>query len=159
LNISKNQQLMRFLPLIILLIMLGGVSLIFLVMYNSGAIVMTDKQTSSPVINQTTKEKPTWVWDEEKFGKLRVLDIGRNDCVACVKMHQIMLEMKDEYQGKVIFEIVNMEEYPNIQREFNISSIPTIVVLDGMGRELYRKEGVWYKTEIREFFANLGIKP
>lgn len=147
-------------PIIFLLVIVVGIVVAFAVLKDSGAIVSKPSTENAKKESQKIPEDKTlWKWDETKLGKIRVLDIGRDDCVACVKMHEIMQEMRNEFKDTVSFEIVDLAKYPELEKQFDISSIPTIVVLDGMGRELYRKEGVWYKTEIREFFAKLGLKP
>ncbi|HOI24534.1 MAG TPA: thioredoxin family protein [Caldisericia bacterium] len=146
-------------PILFLLVIVAGISIAINVLSKSGAVVNKSAQKTETKVKQEPVEEPSWKWDVEKLGKIRVLDIGRDDCVSCAQMNEIMLEMKKEFRDSVSFEIVDLAEFPQLESQYNISAVPTILVMDGLGRELYRKEGVWYKTEIREFFAKLGLEP
>lgn len=146
-------------PILFLLVIVAGISIAINVLSKSGAVVNKSAQKTETKVKQEPVEEPSWKWDVEKLGKIRVLDIGRDDCVSCAQMNEIMLEMKKEFRDSVSFEIIDLAEFPQLESQYNISAVPTILVMDGLGRELYRKEGVWYKTEIREFFAKLGLEP
>ncbi len=162
---KKKKKIQKWMPLIVLAVMILGLAGIFLLLSKSGTLIVQQPPLPPPTervpAHQTRAkaEENQWKWDESKLGKLWVLDIGRDDCVECVAMHEITRELKNEYKDQVIFSILNLEEYPDVERQFRITSIPTIVVADGMGRELHRKEGLWPKREIQEFLAQLGIKP
>lgn len=146
-------------PILFLVVIVAGIAIAISVLNKSGAVVNKSSQKVETTEKKELVDEPAWKWDVEKLGKIRVLDIGRDDCVSCAQMNEIMLEMKNEFKDSVSFEIVDLAEFPKIESQYKISAVPTIVVLDGMGRELHRKEGVWYKTEIREFFAKLGLEP
>ncbi len=150
----------KYFPLLLLFFVIIILGSIFYFFSKSGAFIVNKNENKSASIQKTSEnDKQEWTWDEARHGKLRVLDIGQKDCVSCVKMHQITEEMDEEYRGKISFSIIDIDEYPHVIEQFGINTVPTVVVVDGMGRVLYRKEDVWYKTEIREFFARLGIRP
>jgi thiol-disulfide isomerase/thioredoxin len=156
---KKKIDLSIICPILFLLVIVAGISIAINVLSKSGAVVNKSAQKTETKVKQKPVEEPSWKWDVEKLGKIRVLDIGRDDCVSCAQMNEIMLEMKKEFRDSVSFEIIDLAEFPQLESQYNISAVPTILVMDGLGRELYRKEGVWYKTEIREFFAKLGLEP
>jgi thiol-disulfide isomerase/thioredoxin len=146
-------------PILFLLVIVVGIAVAIFVLNKSGAVVNKSAQKAETTEKKEVVDEPAWKWDVEKLGKIRVLDIGRDDCVSCVQMNAIMQEMKNEFKDSVSFEIVDLAEFPQLESQYDISAVPTILVMDGLGRELYRKEGVWYKTEIREFFAKIGLEP
>ncbi len=162
---QKKKKIQKWMPFIVLAVMILGLTGVFLFLSKTGALIVQEPSPPPPTERvpahqaRTRAEEQEWKWDEAKLGKLWILDIGRNDCVECVAMHEITRELKNEYKDQVIFNILDLEEYPDVEKQLGITTIPTIIVRDGMGRELHRKEGLWPRREIKEFLAQLGIKP
>ncbi len=65
-------------------------------------------------------------------------------CVPCVEMQQIFDELKPEYEGKVRFIEVDVNDRANINllQEYKLQYIPTSYIHDGQGNISYHNVGV-----------------
>jgi thioredoxin 1 len=67
----------------------------------------------------------------EKFTKEGTvfIDFFAEWCMPCVMMGPVMEDLSEEFEGKVKFAKVNIEDNPEIASKFNIHSIPNFVLL------------------------------
>ncbi len=93
----------------------------------------------------------------EKEGLPRLIDFG-SDCPTCASMIPILIEIKEQYKGKLIVEMVDVYQNPERTSLYNIMAIPTQVFLDKDGIEVYRNIGLYSVTEIRNKLKELGIE-
>jgi len=49
-------------------------------------------------------------------------------CMPCLKIAPIVEELSGEYQGKMKFGKMNVEENPNTPQKYGIRSIPTLLI-------------------------------
>ena len=91
-------------------------------------------------------------------GLPRLVDLGSTTCIPCKEMAPILEELKAEYKGKVDVEFINVNENTAAADEYKINVIPTQVFLDKDGKEVFRHEGFFPKTDILAQFAKMGIK-
>lgn len=87
-----------------------------------------------------------------------LLDLGSTTCIPCQQMMPILDEVAKEYTGKVNVRFINVYEEPSEVDKYKISVIPTQILLDASGKEVYRHEGVWPKEEIIAKFKEIGVK-
>lgn len=77
----------------------------------------------------------------EKIGKEpMVLEIGSSSCKTCVDMKKIIDDLKSRNTTLPIH-IIDVYDDMNAFRHFNIQMIPTQVVLNAKGEEVYRHIG------------------
>jgi thioredoxin 2 len=76
-----------------------------------------------------------------------VLDLGVPWCPPCRMMAPIIDELAAQMAGRVRFAKLNVDENPAPAARFNVSSIPTLLVLKA-GREIDRIVGIQPETEI-----------
>jgi thioredoxin 2 len=76
-----------------------------------------------------------------------LLDLWAPWCGPCRMMGPVLDQLAAEMGGRVRFAKLNMDENPRTAARFNVSSIPTLLVLKG-GREVDRLVGVRPKTQI-----------
>ena len=55
---------------------------------------------------------------EKKLPTLRSLSTPT--CPACLQMAKVLDEINDKYAGKLVAEKVNVEEHPEMAREYNV---------------------------------------
>ena len=77
----------------------------------------------------------------EKIGhESMVLEIGSSSCKACIDMKKIIDDLKSK-DANLPIHIIDVYDDMNAFRHFNIQMIPTQVVLNAKGEEVYRHIG------------------
>ena len=91
-------------------------------------------------------------------GKPTLAEFGRGTCVPCKEMKPILENLAVEYQGKLNVSIVSVDTFRDLTNYYGIMAIPTQIVFDSNGKELFRHVGFWPKDEIIAQLGKLGIK-
>ena len=60
-----------------------------------------------------------------------LVDFYADWCGPCKMMAPIVEKMADEYEGKAIIGKLNTDENMNISKQYNIMSIPTLILFKG----------------------------
>ena len=60
--------------------------------------------------------------------KLTVVDFWAEWCGPCRAIAPVFERLSDQYQGKLRFARMNIDEYPNAARTLGIQAIPTLIV-------------------------------
>jgi thioredoxin 1 len=88
------------------------------------------------------------------------IEIGAAKCIPCKAMQPIMKAVEEEYKGqvKVVFHDVWTAKGRTDAEKYNIRIIPTQVFLDKNGKEYFRHEGYFPKTEVVKVIKMQGVK-
>jgi thioredoxin 1 len=86
-----------------------------------------------------------------------LVDLGKGTCIPCKKMKPILDELKIEYEGKAIVEIIDLRYDRGAAMRYGIRLIPTQIFFDAEGNEVYRHEGFMDKESIKMKFAEMGV--
>jgi thioredoxin 1 len=78
-----------------------------------------------------------------KAFKITFLEFGATRCISCRKMELVMKEVKEKYPESVNVRFYNvlLPENQQFMKLFGIAAIPTQVLLDPVGKEIYRHTG------------------
>lgn len=76
-----------------------------------------------------------------------LVDFWATWCGPCKMIAPIVKEIADEYDGKILVGKVNVDEEPNLTMQYNVSSIPTLMVFKN-GQLVNRAVGYREKDEI-----------
>ena len=68
-------------------------------------------------------------------------------CGPCKMIAPIVKEIADEYDGKILVGKVNLDEEPDLTMQYNVSSIPTLMVFKN-GQLVNKAVGYREKDEI-----------
>ena len=93
-----------------------------------------------------------------KISLPKLLDFGRGKCIPCKKMAPILQELSEEYKGRVIIKIIEIDQDRGLTEANNIRLIPTQIFFDSKNQEAFRHEGFMYKEEIKKVFEKMGVK-
>jgi thioredoxin 1 len=86
------------------------------------------------------------------------LDFGRGVCIPCKKMAPILKDLSEEYKGRVIIKIIEIDQERELTEANNIRLIPTQIFFDSKNKEFLRHEGFMDKEQIKKVFEKMGIK-
>ncbi len=87
-----------------------------------------------------------------------LVDLGRNTCIPCKMMAPILEELKKEYEGRVIVEVIDLREDREAARKYRIRVIPTQILFDANGNEVWRHEGYIPKEKLEAKLAEVVVK-
>ena len=76
-----------------------------------------------------------------------LVDFWATWCGPCNMIAPIVKEIADEYDGKILVGKVNVDEEPDLTMQYNVSSIPTLMVFKN-GQLVNRAVGYREKDEI-----------
>lgn len=76
-----------------------------------------------------------------------LVDFWATWCGPCKMIAPIVKEIADEYDGKILVGKVNVDEEPDLTMQYNVSSIPTLMVFKN-GQLVNKALGYREKDEI-----------
>ncbi len=72
-------------------------------------------------------------------------------------MAQVLGDLQSKYAGQFSVEYYNIETDENKFKRYNVSLVPTIIILGPSGGQLYRHEGGLSKEEMVSTLKSLNI--
>ncbi len=92
---------------------------------------------------------------EKKLPTLKSLSTPT--CPACLQMAKVLDEINEKYAGKLAAEKVNVEEHPEMAREYKVRYVPTLLFLDAEGKVVQQEVGYRSLDEVLEIFKKAGV--
>lgn len=90
--------------------------------------------------------------------KWTVIEFGGPTCVPCVRMQPLLAELQQTYGHRAQFFNFYVTEHLPEARAHQIMVMPTQVIFDPQGREVFRHVGFWPKDVFMAALAKLGLK-
>jgi thioredoxin 1 len=72
-------------------------------------------------------------------------------------MAPVVEELKQELQGKLKVEFVDVGQNPAYAEKYNVMAIPTQILFDASGKQIGHHEGAMTKAETMAFLHKLGL--
>jgi thioredoxin 1 len=88
----------------------------------------------------------------------RLVDLGADKCIPCKMMAPVLKELKKEYAGRMEVQFIDVWKAPEAGKAYHINLIPTQIFFDAAGKELFRHEGFFSKTDILTKWKELGVE-
>ncbi len=79
-----------------------------------------------------------------------LVDLGATTCIPCKMMVPILKELKAEYQGRAEVIFIDIWKESDQAKHFKVSAIPTQVIYDRNGKEIFRHVGFVEKKVLAE---------
>jgi thioredoxin 1 len=73
-------------------------------------------------------------------------------------MTPILQELSEEYKGRVIIKIIEIDGEKELTRINRIRLIPTQIFFDSKNNEVFRHEGFMDKEAIKKMFQQMGVQ-
>lgn len=87
----------------------------------------------------------------------RLVDVGAGTCIPCKMMMPVLAELKAQYAGRLRVEYHDIRDEPDAVQKYRVMVIPTQVLYDASGKELFRHEGFFAKEDILAKWKELGV--
>jgi thioredoxin 1 len=87
-----------------------------------------------------------------------IVEFGGPTCVPCVRMQPILADLQQHYGRRAQFFDFYVTEHLKEARAHQIMVMPTQVIFDPQGREVFRHVGFWPKDVFMAALAKLGLK-
>ena len=68
-------------------------------------------------------------WNDVAAQDAAVVDFNATWCGPCKMMAPVLEELSGEYEGKVAFYAIDVDENPDLAEKFSVMSIPNLVLL------------------------------
>ena len=101
------------------------------------------------------QENEAQAQDAKSDKKLVVLDFFATWCGPCKAMAPAMEQMEKKYAGKIEFRKIDVDQEPELAQQYNITGVPTIVVLSADGKILDSTVGLQTVDELDKMFSAL----
>lgn len=85
------------------------------------------------------------------------VNLGADRCVPCRKMIPVRKAIAEDYAGQIEVSFIDVWKDRSAGEKYKPRIIPTQILLDAQGKELFRHEGYWPKEAIVAKFQELGI--
>ena len=108
--------------------------------------------TFSSAQDNTLRATPyKYVKDSIGKGKPHFLELGSDSCNSCQIMGRSLYRFKQNNPTYNI-EFINVKEQREAAYEFKIRMIPTQIIFDAQGKEVYRHIGLLTDKQLQELF-------
>lgn len=116
----------------------------------------TDTTVEAPSADENVAESASAEEATSQKDLPKLLEIGAGKCVDCKKMAPIIEGLKSEYEGRVVVESIDVMKVPTAQREYKLRLIPTQILYDKTGKEVWRHEGFIPREDLVATMTDLG---
>lgn len=91
--------------------------------------------------------------------QVTLVDLGSKSCIPCTMMAPILTELKKEYQGRAEVIFLDVHQRTEVAQPFKVRAIPTQIVYDRQGKEVFRHVGFLDKKAMQaEIDRYLALK-
>jgi len=98
--------------------------------------------TEVPALNDSTLKQAL------SLKKYKMIEFGGRHCIPCKKMQPVLLELSQSHGDSVAVANVYVQKELKLGRQFKVHLIPTQIIFDKEGKEIFRHTGFWDKLKI-----------
>ena len=88
----------------------------------------------------------------------RLLELGSMRCMACLEMAKVLDALRASQGPRLQVDFIDVFEQSEAADRYEISLIPTQILYDGAGKEIFRHTGYFSHDDILAKFRELGVK-
>lgn len=101
--------------------------------------------------------RKTLVTDHPASDRPVLLELGSNSCASCKAMHAVLDEFERKYRNEIVVTRIDVFQDKSAMEKFALRAIPTQVIQDLTGRELFRHEGFISLTDLESQALRLDV--
>jgi thioredoxin 1 len=117
-------------------------------------ILLSCGQKSNSEVDNKKNQQTTI---SNKTVKLSFVEIGSDKCIPCKQMQPILKSLKTKYAGQLNVQFFDIYKNKVDIQKFKVVLIPTQIILDADGKEIFRHQGFFPESEIDTFLKNKGL--
>ena len=87
----------------------------------------------------------------------RLVEVGSSRCMACIEMAKVLDALRASQGARLRVDFVDVFEQPQAHESYKVSLIPTQILYDAAGREIFRHTGYFSHDDILAKFRDLGV--
>jgi len=88
----------------------------------------------------------------------KLIDVGADKCVPCIKMAPILEELKKDFSGRMDVEFIDAWKHRDRAQAYRVRMIPTQIFFSPEGKEIYRHTGFIAREDILKKWQELGYE-
>ncbi len=88
----------------------------------------------------------------------KLLDLGSTKCIPCKMMVPVLEELTKDYKGQLDVQFIDISRDPSAVGKYKVKTIPTQILFDAKGKEVWRHAGYIPKADILKAAKKNGIK-
>ena len=92
------------------------------------------------------------------LGRPRLVELGSVRCNACKEMMKVLDALRASQGKRLQVDFIDVFENPAMGDQFGLKMIPTQILYDAQGKELFRHIGFFSHDEILAKFREHGVK-
>jgi thioredoxin 1 len=85
----------------------------------------------------------------EQFESVFIVEFGAPWCVPCKQMEPVLVELVNQWDGRVKLAKVNVDECVSLTMRYRVMSVPTVILFKG-GKEVVRLTGYQSRQRLAE---------
>ncbi|MEJ2199519.1 MAG: thioredoxin family protein [Desulfuromonadaceae bacterium] len=89
-------------------------------------------------------------------GLPRLVDVGADRCIPCIKMAPILEQLREDYAGQLEVVFIDAWKAREQAAAYGVQMIPTQIFYGADGQELFRHTGFYGREEILGKWRSLG---
>lgn len=86
----------------------------------------------------------------------KLVDVGADKCIPCIKMAPILDQLREDFRGEMDVVFVDVWKKREEAARYGIQMIPTQIFYAADGKELFRHTGFYSREEILARWRELG---
>jgi thioredoxin 1 len=124
-----------------------------------GVVMLKNRDRVTPVTENATISTPPAATAAAPVKSLpKLLDLGAGKCIPCKMMTPILDQMEKEFAGQLEVEFIDVWKDESAGKKYGIRMIPTQILFDADGKELFRHEGFFAREDILKKWSEFGIE-
>jgi len=133
------------------------------------AAALVQPAAVAPAVRATVKEPPAPSSRQEAgpttappavaaTARPRLIEFGSNRCMACQQMAVVLDALRASQGEKLRVDFLDVMENPELGKPYKVLMIPTQILFDAAGKEIYRHTGFFSHDDILAKFRELGVQ-
>lgn len=120
------------------------------------ALIVINKKSAPTYTN--TEESPSYETLISGGELPSFVELGSDSCTPCIEMKSVLAALRTNYSDSLNVYFIDVTKDSQTPSKFKITMIPTQILLDKNGKELFRHEGFFPLDDVVKKWNELGLE-